>query len=146
MDSGWGKGLPFFRTMGNGPLVKGRLERRASKASTLRQADSRQERESERRLNQNRLCSHNPQESPPGAPGWLSQLGGQLLISAHVLISGFVTSSPASDSVLTAWRACLGFSLSHSVPPLLAGVCVCSTCLSQKWINTLKKIKNKNKK
>ena len=35
-----------------------------------------------------------------GAPGWFSGLSLQLLISAQVMISGFVSSSPASDSTL----------------------------------------------
>ena len=37
-----------------------------------------------------------------GAPGWLSRLGVQLLMSAQVVISQFVGSSPMSGSVLTA--------------------------------------------
>ena len=37
-----------------------------------------------------------------GAPGWLSQLGVQLLVPAQVMISQFVSSSPASGSLLTA--------------------------------------------
>ena len=36
------------------------------------------------------------------APGWLSWLSLQLLVSAQVMTSGFVNSSPTSDSVLTA--------------------------------------------
>ena len=38
-----------------------------------------------------------------GAPGWLSQLRVRLLISAPVVISRSMRSSPASGSVLTAW-------------------------------------------
>ena len=37
-----------------------------------------------------------------GAPGWLEQLSVGLLISAQVMISRFVSSSPASGSVLMA--------------------------------------------
>ena len=37
-----------------------------------------------------------------GAPGWLSWLGVQLLVLAQVMISQFVSSSPASGSVLMA--------------------------------------------
>ena len=36
-----------------------------------------------------------------GAPGWLSQLSIQHLVSAQVMISPFVSSSPMSGSVLT---------------------------------------------
>ena len=49
-----------------------------------------------------------------GAPGWLSCLNIQLLISAQVVISWFMGSSPAPGSALKA-GACLGFSL---FPPL----------------------------
>ena len=54
-----------------------------------------------------------------GAPGWLSQLSVQLLVSAQVMISWLVDSS-LSYSVLTAWSL-LGI-LSPSVfsPPLFS--------------------------
>ena len=37
-----------------------------------------------------------------GAPGWLSRLSVQLLVSAQVMISRFMSSSPVSGSVLIA--------------------------------------------
>ena len=37
-----------------------------------------------------------------GAPGWLSRLSVPLLVSAQVMISQFVSSSPASGPMLTA--------------------------------------------
>ena len=40
-------------------------------------------------------------ETSKGAPGWLSWLSVQLLISAQVMISRFVSSSPTLGSVLT---------------------------------------------
>ena len=53
-----------------------------------------------------------PKDMPPlGTPGWLSH---QLLISAQVMISQAMGSSPASGSVLTA-QSLLGFSLSPSL-------------------------------
>ena len=39
-----------------------------------------------------------------GAPGWLSWLSVQLLISAHVMILQFVGSSPTLGSALMAWN------------------------------------------
>ena len=66
------------------------------------------------------ICSKNMVEA--GVPGWLSRLNVCLLISAQVVISRFVGSSPASGSVPTArsllWILCLPLSL-----PLL---CLCS--------------------
>ena len=54
------------------------------------------------------------------APGWLSRLSVQLLVSTQVVISQFVGSSPASGSVLTA-RSLLGiFSPSLCPSPLLS--------------------------
>ena len=47
-----------------------------------------------------------------GAPEWLSQLSIWLLILAQVMISWFMSSSPASGSVLT---ACFGFCVSISL-------------------------------
>ena len=64
-----------------------------------------------------------------GMLGWLSQLRIWLLISAQVMISRFVRSSPTSGSVMTA-RACLGFSLSFSVCPSPAHMWVLSLSLS----------------
>ena len=61
------------------------------------------------------------------APGWLGRLSVQLLISAWVLISQFVGSSPLWGSPRWHRGACLGFSLSLSAPPLL----VLSLSLSQ---------------
>ena len=68
-------------------------------------------------------------------PGWLSQSSVQFLIPAQVMVSQFVSLSPASGSALTV-RSLLGiFSLlpSLSAPPLL------SLALSK--LNKLKKKK-----
>ena len=54
-----------------------------------------------------------------GAPGWLSQLSIQLLISARVMISEFMESSPALGSVLTAWSLLGILSPPLSAHPLL---------------------------
>ena len=56
-----------------------------------------------------------------GAPGWLSGLSVQLLVSAQVMISRFMASSPASGSVLTAQSllGILSLSSSPCAPPLL---------------------------
>ena len=43
-----------------------------------------------------------PEKTHLGVPGWLSRVRVQLLISAQVMISSFVSLSPASGSVLTA--------------------------------------------
>ena len=51
-----------------------------------------------------------------GAPGWLHLLSIWLLISAQVVISQFMRSSPASGSALTAWRRLLGILSPISVP------------------------------
>ena len=51
-----------------------------------------------------------------GAPRWLTQLSIQLLILAQVKISWFMGSSPVSGSVQRQHGACLGFSLSLSLP------------------------------
>ena len=54
-----------------------------------------------------------------GAPRWHSRLSVRLLISAQVMISQFVSSSPASGSVLMV-QSLLGIlSLPLSAPPLL---------------------------
>ena len=49
-----------------------------------------------------------------GAPGWLSQLSVQLLVSTQVMISWFVSSNPALGSALTV-QSLLGI-LSLSLP------------------------------
>ena len=55
-----------------------------------------------------------------GAPGWLSCLSIRFLISAQVMISWFMTLSPASSSALTV-QSLLGIlSPSLSAPPPLA--------------------------
>ena len=51
---------------------------------------------------------------PAGAPGWLSGLSVQLLISAQVMMSRFVISSPTSGAALPV-RSLLG-SLSLPLP------------------------------
>ena len=51
-----------------------------------------------------------------GAPGWFSRSNGQLLISAQVMISRFVSLSPVSGSVLTAWSLLGSLSLPFSLP------------------------------
>ena len=57
---------------------------------------------------------------PSGAPGWLSQLNVQLLISAQVMISRLMGSSPASGSSLAVQNLLGILSLcSPSVPPSL---------------------------
>ena len=52
-------------------------------------------------------------------PRWLSQLSVRLLISAQVMISGFVGLTPASGSVLTMWSLLGILSPSLSALPLL---------------------------
>ena len=71
-----------------------------------------------------------------GVHGWLCQVSLQLLVSALVMISRFVSLSPALGSALTAWSL-LGIfrlPLSLSDPPLL----IFYPCLSKK--------RNKHKK
>ena len=70
-----------------------------------------------------------------GAPGWLSLLSIQLLISAQAMISRFTGSKPVLGSVLPAQSWDLGFSLSLSLRPYPA----CALSLSK--INKLKKKK-----
>ena len=57
-----------------------------------------------------------PEQRSPGAPEWLSWLSARLLVSVQVMISWFMSSSPALGSVLTAWSL-LGF---LSLPPSLS--------------------------
>ena len=58
------------------------------------------------------------------APGWLSKLNVELLISAQVMISQFMSLSPTSGSVLTVWGLLgilsFSFSLSLSLSPPLS--------------------------
>ena len=77
---------------------------------------------------QGRKSSSSGQIKMPRAPGWLSQLGIELLISAQVMISRFVGLSPVSGSLLMVQSLLgtlslpLSFSLSLSLPlppPLL---------------------------
>ena len=80
-----------------------------------------------------------------GASGWLSRLSIRLLMSAQVMISWFVGSSPAWGTALTAWSLLgilsLPLSLSLSAPPLLK----LSLSFSLK-MNTLKKLKKLREK
>ena len=80
-----------------------------------------------------------------GAAVWLSQVSVQLLISAQIIISQLVGSSPTWSP---AWSPTWGFALSvepawHSLSfplsllPLLA--CMCVHPLSPKYVNKLKK-------
>ena len=57
-----------------------------------------------------------------GAPGWLSWLSIELWISAQVMISWFVGSSPASGCSLTVWSlvGILSLLLSLPLPPCLS--------------------------
>ena len=82
---------------------------------------------------------HFPAAQPPlwmlemglgdGAPGWLSQLSVQLLISTQVMISQFVRSSPGSSSVLTTWSLLGILFLSFSLCP--SPFCALSLSLSK---------------
>ena len=95
-------------TLGHG-LLMGRMGLKAAPAPlAVRRA---QETARAERLEQDKSNNHR-------APGWISRLSNQLLISVQVMISGFVGSSPTSGSLLT---VCLGFSLSLSLsaPPVL---------------------------
>ena len=70
-----------------------------------------------------------------GLPGWLSWLSVRPLVSAQVMISQFMSSSPVLGSALTA-RSLLGIlslSLSLSLSQPLRLTCSCS--LSLKIIN-----------
>ena len=70
-----------------------------------------------------------------GAPGWLSLLSFRLLLSAQVMISRFVRSSPASGSVLTLQSLVGILSPPLSAPHQL----MCSVTLSQNKRNKLNK-------
>ena len=71
-----------------------------------------------------------------GSPGWLIQLSVWLLVSAQVMISQFVSSSPASGPVMSP-QSLLGIlSLSLSLCPLSRSLCL---CLSQNKEVNLKK-------
>ena len=60
-----------------------------------------------------------------GVPGWFSQLSLWLLVSAQVMISQFVSSSPASGPVMSP-QSLLGIlSLSLSLCPLPRSLCLC---------------------
>ena len=58
-------------------------------------------------------------ESSPGAPGWLRRLSVRLSISARVVSSRFVRSSPELGSALAAWSLLGILSLPLSAPSLL---------------------------
>ena len=81
-------------------------------------------------LSERRISFYKKKEA--GVPGWLSQLSILLLISAQVMISRFVSSSPESGSVLTVWSL-LGISLSLplSAPPPLVLMSFLSLSVSQ---------------
>ena len=85
---------------------------------------------------ESRDFDYNP-SSATGAPGWLRQLSVQLLISAQVMISRFVSLRPALGSVLTVW-SCMGFPVSLPLCPSPAH----APSLSQSQINKLKKNNN----
>ena len=82
-----------------------------------------------------------------GAPGWLSWLSVQLWISAQVMISRFMSSSPASGSVLNACSepgSCFGCCVSLSLCPSPA----CTLSLSLKvnelyWTCSARSVSNK---
>ena len=61
----------------------------------------------------NSVCS---QKSEKGMPGWFSRLSSWLLISAQVIISQVVRSSPTSGSELTVWSLLGILSLPLSLP------------------------------
>ena len=65
-----------------------------------------------------------------GVPGWCSQLSIWLLISAQVMISQFVSSSPTSGSALMVWRLLGILSLLLCVPHPLVHVRALSLSLS----------------
>ena len=113
----------------------------------------------QRRCNEDPLASKAKILSGPLRKGllkgaWVAQ-SVKRLISAQVMISQLVGSSPASGSVLTAWSlepVSDSVSPSLSAPPLLAlclpsPACPLSVCLSLSKINkqTLKKMGKKRK-
>ena len=65
-----------------------------------------------------------------GAPGWRSQLSIQLLISAQVMVSWLMGSSPALGSVLTV-QSLLGILSLSLCPPSLAHMHILSLTLSR---------------
>ena len=71
-----------------------------------------------------------------GAPGWLGWFGVRLLISAQVMISWFMSLSPALSSVLSAWAVSL---LSPSSLPLPHCALSIFPSLSKTSKETLKK-------
>ena len=75
-----------------------------------------------------------------GAPGWLSQLRLWLLVSAQVMISRFMGSSPVSGSVLSVWSLLGILSLSVSLSLSL------SLCSSPAHVHTLSQNKKINTK
>ena len=63
-------------------------------------------------------CGHTTfKNTATGAPGWFSRLIVWLLVSAQVMISWFVSSSPESGSVLRVWSLLGVLSLSLSLCP-----------------------------
>ena len=70
-----------------------------------------------------------------GTPGWLSQLSIGLLVSAQVMISQFMSSSPTSGSTLIV-QSLLGIlTLSFSLCPSPALVVLSLSLSLSKWIN-----------
>ena len=74
----------------------------------------------ERMQNVSRLKEDTDHDKGGGAPGWLSWLSIRLLVSAQVMISWFMRSSPTSGSALTAWNLPGILSLPHFLTPLHA--------------------------
>ena len=68
-------------------------------------------------------------------PGWLRRLSTWLLVSAQVMISRFVSSSPALGPMLS-MRSLLGI---PSLPPSLGPSPACTLPLSQNKLKNLKK-------
>ena len=82
-------------------------------------------------------CLSKKKKKKEGVPGLLNQLSLPLLVSDQIMISWFVSVSPASGSVLTVWSlfGILFLPFSLSLP------CSLSLCLSK--IKLKKKIKKK---
>ena len=79
-------------------------------------------------------CSQNSsfKKSVCGAPGWVSCLSVRCLVSAPVMILGFMGSSPESGSAPTAWSLLGILSLSTTEPsphPACSLTCALSSCL-----------------